>query len=230
MRGRSSHELAMRNPAYRALFGDMSADFGFDPADVGDDGALTLARQDLGHGADQNAMELDMLNRRLGSDQSRIEMLLRLRQQDWAERQLRAERRIHPNRGLTVRISRYDFTLDTTLVIGVAGGFTMTRQPFTTIHPERVFTNAPCPAFCTLSVVSPANVGALLGGATDAFTYSIGALSSAIELITIKPQYVMNVAGNYTGIAPAPYVDGLDYPFVFTIQGSAHTIPDVDSD
>jgi hypothetical protein len=219
----SSRQIAARDPAMAALMGSMPASFGNDRTESRD-----LATSDLHHGAYENADMLDTDANQLGRDNREISTLESYRRQDLIMRKLASERAMDPNRGLSVKIGRYDFSVSTPIVIGDANGFSVSRQPQTRIRSKRLFCNAPCPQFVTISALLVANINVFIGGPSDAFTYSSQALDSIIDLPTLYPQNQLTIDGTYSGIAPAPFAEGLTYNFISTIQGSAHLYPEME--
>jgi hypothetical protein len=228
----SSRQIASRDPAMAALMGAMPASFG---ADFGNDdrlgdamGSRSFANRDLRAGAYGSAEMLDVDAGQLRHDNSVIETLESYRHHDLIMRKLEQERAMDPNRGLATKIGRYDFSVTTPLVIGDASGFSTSKQPQTRIRSKRLFCNVPCPQFVTISALLIANINVFIGGPSDAATYAPTALDSLIDLPTLSPQNQMTVDGTYSGIAPAPYGEGLTYNFIATVQGSAHLYPEMD--
>lgn len=128
---------------------------------------------------------------------------------------------LEPNANSNVKIQRYEFSLSATLTLGSASAISTNRNPSARIRPQRTFTNVPTVGFVTLTTVQIANVNVMLGGVSDAFTYSAQAQGSMLDLPTLDPAYQMTVTGNYSGLAPSPFTTG-SFTFVFTVQGPAN--------
>lgn len=194
----NSKQLAMRDPALAALMGvgALGADFGEDDygADFGDD---DLGEDDLGeddYGADFGAAA------RPPSSQQ----LVRL----WASRRAkvaRGRRRVgllDPNRGSSMKVERYVFSLSQVLTIGVAVAVTLQGSPDCTFRPQRLTIVVPTPSFVTVAEIKMANVGIMIGpGALDAFQFNANGVGQMMDMPTLTPANRATILGNYTGFA-----------------------------
>jgi hypothetical protein len=225
----NSRQIAQRDPAMAALLGAMPARFGWEGSYSDARASNELADRDLTHGNFANAELLDTDANGLRRDSDMISTLESYRRRDLIVRKLEQERCMDPNRGLAVKIGRYDFSISTPITIGDATTFSTPRQPQTRIRSKRLFCNVPCPQFITLSALLVANINVFIGGPSDAFTYASQSLDSVIDLPTLYPQNQMTVDGSYSGIAPAPFADGFSFNFIATVQGSAHLYPEMEA-
>lgn len=131
---------------------------------------------------------------------------------------------IEPNKGSTVKVQWYDFSIPITpnFTIGTAVNFSATLQPSVTIKPKKFFTNVPTVAFVTLTTVQVANVSALVGSTSDAFAYNMGSNNgSQLHLPTLSPSNRATVAGGYTGAISGGFALAFSFPFITTFQGWA---------
>ena len=136
----------------------------------------------------------------------------------------RREMLLEPNKGSSVKIERYSFTINESIVLGVGSALDMTGQPDTNIRPQRVVMNAPQPGFVTVSEIKVANVSVTVGVTEDAFTYSPLAQGVHLDMPTLSPANRATVLGDYTGFVPPGYVGGSSYLFTSTFQGPASII------
>lgn len=228
----NARELAMRSPAQAALLG------AFQGADFGGFGGFG------GFGVDQNLAAADAsrymadyasagLPQHAGLLRADAGLLTRddRQIQEWRHQALRAANRaareqarmdmLDPNEGLAIKISRYSFSLNQSLVIGTATGINATLQPDTRIRPQRVIMNAPTQAFILVTTIKMANVSVLVGASEDAFTYAATAVGVHLDMPTIDPSNRATVTGTYSGLVPAPFTVGFAFTFVTTFQGPA---------
>lgn len=125
----------------------------------------------------------------------------------WGDRHSRRrteerETLLEPNKGSKTKIERYDFSLNTSLVIGSPSQIDMTCQPNVTFRPQKLMCNVPCPGFVLLDAIQTANVNCLVGVTTDAYHYSPLAGGSALDCPTLSPANRANIIGNYSGLCP----------------------------
>jgi len=213
----TSRQLAQRDPALAALCGlTGQADFGFDPSDVSHSEAL--AALDTQRGLYGNAEMLDrdaaalmthpLFRGHRGSGQFNRATIERLKEMD-------------PNWGSSEKIGRYSFTITQTLVLGASEAINATNSPLNDITPKRLIFNAPCYNFALINVVQIGNMSVIIGGSEDAFNYSATAVDVALSMPLLLAGNRALVAGEYTGITPAPYSSGTEYNFVATFHGPA---------
>jgi hypothetical protein len=90
---------------------------------------------------------------------------------------------LEPNKFSTVKIERYRFPLNQTIVLGTPVALNLSSQPDVKIRPQRLTSNAPVPMFATLSEIKVANVAVTVGiyvdaNGTDFFEFVTKALSA----------------------------------------------------
>jgi hypothetical protein len=217
----TSKDLAMRDPALAAALGiTPGADFG---ADYG---------SDYGFGADYG----DSMGFGFGADapaaapvpRPNPQQMMALWQQHHAMQAKSAHRAsiLSPNKGSDVKVGRYSFSVNQSLVIGTAAAITASQSPDTNIRPQRVTANAPSVGFALVSEIKAANVSVLVGGLTDAFDFNPQGVGQSLDMPTITPSNKVTVLGNYTGIIPAPFVAGNPFTFVVSFKGPASVTPE----
>ena len=109
---------------------------------------------------------------------------------------------LDPNKGSSVKVERYDFSLNQSLTIGTAQGVDMTLQPSVTMRPVKLICNVPCQGFVSFLTIQVANVAITIGNATDAFTYTHNA-TGQIDCPTICPANRVILTGTYSGRCPS---------------------------
>jgi hypothetical protein len=210
------NQIALRDPALAAIMGGLPDDFGHES---GDDFGIDFGQDDWGYefGADAGAAMTAM--------PTKTEAL-----QAWKshtqQRMMTARRAsiLEPNKGSAVKIERYGFAVNSTLVLGVASAITASNNPDTNIRPQRVTTNAPVPMFATLSQLSVANVNVLVGGIFDAFDFNANGVEQHLDLPTLTPANRATVSGNYLGTVPPGMVGGTSVTFAVSFKGPASVI------
>jgi hypothetical protein len=131
-------------------------------------------------------------------------------------------RSLEPNKGSTLKVERYVFTLSQSLVIGTGSAINLTDQPDTTIRPQRVTMNAPVPMFAFIDEIKVSNVSVTVGGGTeDAFNYSATGVGQSLDLPTINPANRARVTGTYSGLVPSYMSDGDPTFFMASFRGPA---------
>lgn len=140
---------------------------------------------------------------------------------------------LYPNAGSDIKIEAYNFAIPLVIATGFSGaggqpvlGTTVgvvggPKFPTTKIKPVNFFVNAPSYGFCTLQQVQAGNVNALIGGSSDAFNYSQGALASKLTMPTLETSTPVTIAGTYTGLVPAGFPPAFSYPLTAEVQGPA---------
>lgn len=224
MRAINSRELAMRDPASAALFGlipsgsfggessfgnDWAGDVGFG---FGDDHGFGFGAAPAPHPAaphhipqptQQQAMALWHKHHTQAAHTSHREMIL------------------EPNKHSTVKIERYRFPLNQTIVLGTAIAINMSSQPDCKIRPQRLTSNAPVPMFATLAEIKVANVAVTIGGgnSVDAFEFNANGQGQEMDLPTIEPSNKATVVGAYNGLVPPGFLGGSSVIFVLSFTG-----------
>ena len=136
----------------------------------------------------------------------------------------RRRRMLEPNSGSDIKVERYGFSINQTLVLGVAAAIVASGQPDTNIRPQRVSMNAPSPGFATISEIKVANVSVTVGGIADAFEYNANGVGQSLDLPTLSPANRATVLGNYTGFVPPGFVGGASYLFAISFKGPASIV------
>lgn len=221
----NARQLALRDPALAALLGvvgsgssDFGADFGADFGDDSDFGDDYGAEFGADFGADAA----------LATTPKAAEM-----QKAWSHYQAtkarhqyskRREMMLEPNKGSSVKIERYSFSINDTMTLGVVKTLDLTGQPDTNIRPQRVTMNAPAPGFVIVNEIKVANVSVTVGGSEDAFDYAATAVGSSLDMPTLTPANRATVLAGYTGFVPPGYVAGSSYLFAVSFKGPASII------
>jgi hypothetical protein len=207
----NSSQLAMRDPALAALLGVHSqpgADFG---AEFGDEYGLDSWGAEFG----------DDPKAPITPSQASAAVAM-VRQQQASTRNRNAL--LEPNKGSSVKVERYTFSVNQNLVLGTPLTFTASNQPDTTIRPQRVTMNAPSSGFLTVSEIKVANVSVTVGGALDAFQFSPLAVGQHLDMPTLSPSNRASVAGSYSGFTPPGFVAASNYLFAMSLTGPATVI------
>jgi hypothetical protein len=139
-------------------------------------------------------------------------------------RSQRREMMLEPNKGSSVKIERYSFSINDSIVLGVVKTLSLTGQPDTNIRPQRVTMNAPSPGFVIVNEIKVANVAVTVGGAEDAFNYAATAVGSSLDMPTLTPANRATVLAGYTGFVPPGFVGGSAYLFAVSFKGPASII------
>lgn len=130
---------------------------------------------------------------------------------------------IDPNMGSDVKIQRYSFSLSATITaVGTAqAGLNAQAAPSTHFHPEDVVTNVSQPNFVIITEGKVSNVSWTVGGSTDAYVFNPISTSSRMSLPPLTPANQATVLANYTGMA----LIGLSTytgSFAFSVTFSGH--------
>jgi hypothetical protein len=213
----NSKVLALRDPALAALMGavgSMGSDFG---------GDFSFGEDDENFGFD------------FGADAATGSAMVaqpppQVAAQLWAKHvqsqgttQKRA-RLLEPNKGSAVKVERYAFYLNETLVLGTASAISATNNPDTNIRPQRVTMNAPSPGFVTVSDLKVANVSTIVGGTADAYEFNANGVGQTMDLPTLSPANRATLTGAYTGFTPPGFVGGSSYVFSCGLKGPASIV------
>lgn len=214
----TSRDLANRDPALAAALGIVpGADFGSDyGADYGFGDPMGA---DYGFGADAPAPPA-------ARPAPAAMMALWHRHQQTVAHSARRAAILSPNKGSDVKVGRYSFSVNQSLVIGTAASITASQSPDTNIRPQRVSMNVPSVGFALISEIKAANVSVLIGGLTDAFDFTPTGVGQSLDMPTITPSNKVTVLGTYTGIIPSPFVAGNPFTFVSSFKGPASVTPE----
>lgn len=132
---------------------------------------------------------------------------------------------LEPNKGSSVKVERYVFSISTALTIGTPAGLAITGNPDTTIRPQRVTMNAPTPMFVFVNEIKVANVSVTVGsGAEDAFNYNAQGVGQQLDMPTLSPANRATVLGTYSGYVPPGFTAGMVTQFSVSFRGPASVI------
>ncbi len=229
MRPINSRELALRDPASAALFGlipggsfggessfgnDWAGDVGFGfgdeygfgaPAPVPHPGHHPAHPAHAAHPSPSQAQAMALWHKHqtMQAHTQHREMLL------------------EPNKFSTVKIERYRFPLNQTIILGTAVALNLSSQPDVKIRPQRITANAPVPMFATLSEIKVANVAVTVGGGNsiDAYELNANGQGQEMDLPTIEPSNKATVVGAYNGLVPPGFLGGSSVVFVVSLTG-----------
>lgn len=98
------------------------------------------------------------------------------------------------------------------------------QAPDTHFRPRRVTTNVPSPGFILFSLLKLANVGAIVGGMTDAWQLAATAWEEELDLPTLTPANNMSFAATFTGITVVPFTNS-PFQFIVSATGPAAITP-----
>lgn len=237
MKNPNARRLAMRDPALAAVMGILAsggsdfgqerrthADFGaeFGDDDMGDDmGDDDMGDDDMG---DDYGAEFGAAPARRPSNAQLMSL--------WRKRHMAKNRTtkrgliLEPNRGSSVKVEKYSFTISQAIVLGTAATFTaLTGQPDTTIRPQRVTMNAPSPMYAFIQEIKVANVSVTVGsGVEDAYNYSAQGVGQNLDMPTLSPANRATVLGSYTGFTPPGFVPTTATFFTVSFKGPASIV------
>ena len=132
---------------------------------------------------------------------------------------------LEPNKGSSIKVERYSFSIEQTIVFGTAVALNMTGQPDTTIRPQTVTMNAPTPMFATISTIKVANVSVTVGpGSEDAYNYNANGWGRSLDMPTLSPANRATVTGAYTGYVPPGFVAATSVSFNASFKGPASIV------
>ncbi len=132
---------------------------------------------------------------------------------------------LEPNKGSSIKVERYSFTIDQNITLGTTVALNMTGQPDTTIRPQTVTMNAPTPMFATISTIKVANVSVTVGpGNEDAFNYNANGWGRSLDMPTLSPANRATVVGSYTGFVPPGFVAATAVSFNASFKGPASIV------
>ena len=124
---------------------------------------------------------------------------------------------LEPNKGSTVKVERYAFSVSTDLVTGTASSFSEANSPDVTFRPQRITANVPHEGLVIVDGIRVANVNVTVGGVFDAFDFNAEGVGQSLDMPTLSPSNKLTVSGGYTGVA----FPGLTPPAVFKLVFSA---------
>jgi hypothetical protein len=238
----SARQLAMRDPALAAMVGAFSGstfgaefadEFGDEDDDYGAEFAAEFAEDDDDFGDDDDYGYDDdfgappKLGRGRGRGPSRAAMMRAWkRKMSSRRRSQRRNRILEPNKGSSIKVEKYTFTISEAIELGTASTFTnLTGQPDTTIRPQRVTMNAPSPLYVFIQEIKVANVSVSVGsGVEDAFNYSAQGVGQSLDMPTLSPANRATVFGQYTGFVPPGFVGGTDSFFTVSFKGPSSIV------
>jgi len=233
----NSRNLAMRDPAMAALFGLIAAgSFGAEPVSSGRDaqfGNDWAGEDDMGFGfGDDYGFGAPAphphaghghppAHRAPGRPSAAQAMALWHKHATMQAHTQHREQLLEPNKYSTVKIERYRFPLNQTIVLGTAVALSLSSQPDVKIRPQRLTCNAPVPMFATLSEIKVANVAVTVGGgnAIDAYELNANGQGQEMDLPTIEPSNKATVVGAYNGLVPPGFLGGSSVIFVTSFTG-----------
>jgi hypothetical protein len=238
--GKDYMELAMRDPAFAALRGEMTSDFGHEDDAVvlgGEDDAAfggipTPGGSGFGgfsgfsgdydqFGGDYDQFGADAAPAALHPAQVQSIVKAHVSATNAANRR---KSLIDPNMNSNVKIPRYSFSITTQITaVGTAqAGLSLQGNPTTHFHPEDVTTNISQPGFVLITDGRVANVSWTVGGTTDAYVFNPISTGSRMSLPPLTPANQATVLANYTGL---PLIGLTTYtgsfPFMVTFSGHA---------
>lgn len=221
----------MRDPALAAMVGAFSgtADFGMDEDDFGDD---DFGDEDDDYGAEFAAEfgdddDFGAGPPRLRGRPSQAALIRAWKKKNAMRRRTQRRNRVlEPNKGSSVKVEKYTFSIAEAITLGTASTFTtLTGQPDTTIRPQRVTMNAPSPLYAFIQEIKVANVSVSVGsGVEDAFNYSAQGVGQSLDMPTLSPANRATVFGTYTGFVPPGFVGGTASFFTVSFKGPSSIV------
>lgn len=233
----------MRDPALAAALGilggptsnygvDMGAEMGYGAdagygADMGFDGGFD---GEVGYGADAAMAPVAAAHLKNPHHPAHAHRTQAILHSHYAKnaRTASRDRLINPNKGSSIQIQRYDFSLQQSLTMGTAAAILMTVQPAVTLRPQRGTFNAPQLGWATISAILVGNVNGMAGQATDAGIYGPTSVGVSLDLPSINPSNRLQVNGTYSGLVSPGYPANFSYPFTASFQCPATTVPNPD--
>jgi hypothetical protein len=230
MRAPTASLLAARDPATMAVLGLVASTFGSQfagefGADFGDDYGDDIAAAMGAEFGDDYGAEVAAATAARPPASAAI--------QAWQQKRAamaKTSRRagiLEPNKGSSVKVERYAFSISQAITIGPAGAVALVLQgsPDVNIRPQRVTMNAPTPMFAFVNEIKVANVSVTVGGgAEDAYNYGANGVGQSLDMPTLSPANRASVLGAYTGFVPPGMVIGFATIFTATFKGPASVI------
>jgi hypothetical protein len=231
----NAQQLALRDPALAALMGVIGtgansfgaeSDFGAEYVDdMGEDDYGAEFGDDDDYGAEFGAAAKGAIKVPRPASQAQLVSLWKNVHAKKAV-QSRREMLLEPNKGSSIKIEKYAFTVSQAITLGTAVAFTtLTGQPDTSIRPQRLTCNAPTPMFAFLQEIKVANVSVSVGsGLEDAYNYNANGVGQHLDMPTLSPANRMTILGSYTGYVPPGFVGGSAVFFSATVKGPASIV------
>lgn len=237
----TSKDLSLRDPALAAIMGavgqhgsDFGGEFGQDDgygsygfefgADLGAALGLGSAGTALANLARQNAsMSMSpsaVAAVRASAPPAQVQQIVAAAVESHQVTQGR-KRMLEPNAGSQVKVERYAFAVNASLLLGTASAIDASGQPDTNIRPQRVSINAPGPGFIFVTEIKVANVSVSVGGTQDAWDYNANGVGQALDMPTLSPANRARILGNYSGFVPPGYAAGSAYTMCASFKGPA---------
>jgi hypothetical protein len=240
--GKDYMNLALRDPAFAALRGEMASDFGNEfeapvlggeddaefggiptPGGTGFGGFSGFSGDYDSFGGDYDSFGADAAAPAAAPHPAQVQAIVKAHMQK-TQAANRRKSLIDPNMGSDVKIQRYSFTIGVQITaVGTAqGGLTAQGNPTTHFHPEDVTTNIAQPGFVLILDGRVANVSWTVGQQTDAYVFNPISTGSRMSLPPLTPANQATVLANYTGLP----LMGLttytgSFPFTMTFSGHA---------
>ncbi len=235
----NANSLALRDPAYAALVGATdgadfgedaefggSADqaglyYGYNPANVGWDtpgadgffgnegffgyniGADAPAAAPNGVPSHQQLVSMWQAHARQGAHTARRASLL------------------NPNEHSAKKVERYSLQLNTDIVVGTPGTFSLTDSPDTELRAQRITTNVAEPGFVLISGIKVANVNVTQGGSDDAWSLNPNSWGMQYDIPTLSPANKVTVTGSNSSKTPTGFQTSDTYTLVIKFLGPA---------
>lgn len=236
----NASQLALRDPAQLAILcgaAALAGNFGSDSDFGGEFGDDDMGDDDYGadfgdefegdddYGADFGAAAKRPVKVKRPQNQAQLVALWKNHHAKKA-RTGRREMMLEPNKGSSVKIEKYTFTLSQAITLGTAVAFTtLTGQPDTSIRPQRLTCNAPAPMFAFLQEIKVANVSVSVGsGLEDAYNYNANGVGQSLDMPTLSPANRATILGSYTGFVPPGFVGGTAVYFSASMKGPASIV------
>jgi hypothetical protein len=121
-----------------------------------------------------------------------------------------------------LRVERYSFALNKTLLAGHAKRFEMVDSPKRGLSITRIVANAPCAGFVTIQSILIDGKPALVGGSEDAFCYGPTSVGIHLALPPVTRYGDVSASCEYAGFCPPPFNVGQDFMFCLTFQGDVY--------
>lgn len=233
--GREAHDIAMHDPAYAALTGDLGSDMGSEysasyGADLEPD---QFEGVDFGVGfGDEDGYDLDDEGVASIFGQAPAPPLPpaavhkivhhHLRRNHLRERRLML---LEPNKGSELKVERYAFGITITITaLGTSQSLSGSNSPDVNFRPQRVTANVPSPGFIVITDGRVANVSFTVGGTIDAWMWNANAVGESLDIPTLTPANKASVSGTYTGLVPLPFTGTGSFLFCLSFSGPASIV------
>lgn len=132
---------------------------------------------------------------------------------------------LYPNHGVDHKVQRYQLNVSQSFAIGTATVLNnLTRQPDTSLRPQRILANVPVPVLVFYSEIKVANVSVTQGDAGDAYFLNALAWGTQFDIPTLSPANRVTVLANSTTFVPGGFMPGNTFPLVFSFIGPASEV------